>query len=57
MQNIKPGTEDNGMTAVQGINPGDVLANSSFERLQDNAQVKISNTPLPASANPENSTP
>jgi multidrug efflux system membrane fusion protein len=54
---IKPGTEDNGMTAVQGINPNDVLANSSFERLQDKAQVKISNTPLPASANSENSAP
>jgi multidrug efflux system membrane fusion protein len=56
-QNVKPGTEDNGMTAVQGINPDDVLANSSFERLQDKAQVKISNTPLPASANSENSAP
>jgi multidrug efflux system membrane fusion protein len=57
VQNIKPGTEDNGMTAVQGINPNDVLANSSFERLQDKAQVKISNTPLPASANPESNAP
>jgi multidrug efflux system membrane fusion protein len=57
LTNIKPGVEDNGLTAVQGINPNDVLANSSFERLQDKAQVKVSNTPLPASGNPENAAP
>jgi multidrug efflux system membrane fusion protein len=57
IQNIKPGTEDNGLTAVTGINPNDVLANSSFERLQDKAPVKISNTPLPPSTNPENNAP
>jgi multidrug efflux system membrane fusion protein len=57
LQNIKPGTEDNGMTAVTGINPNDVLANSSFERLQDKAQVKVTNTPIPGSANSENNAP
>ncbi len=57
IQNIKPGTEDNGVTAVQGVNPSDVLANSSFERLQDKAQVKVSNTPLPGSGNAENNAP
>jgi multidrug efflux system membrane fusion protein len=57
LQNIKPGTEDNGMTAVTGINPDDVLANSSFERLQDKAQVKVTNTPIPGSANSENNAP
>jgi len=54
IQNIKLGTEDNGMTAVQGINPNDVLANSSFERLQDKAQVKVSNTPIPGSSSETN---
>jgi multidrug efflux system membrane fusion protein len=57
LQNIKPGVEDGGQTAVQGIKPDDVVANSSFEKLQDKAQVKISSTPLPASANPENNAP
>lgn len=57
LQNIKPGVEDGGMTAVQGLKPDDVVANSSFEKLQDKAQVKISSTPLPASANPENNAP
>jgi multidrug efflux system membrane fusion protein len=42
------------MTAVQGINPNDVLANSSFERLQDKAQVKVSNTPIPGSSSETN---
>ena len=54
---LKPGTEDNGLTAVTGINPNDVLANSSFERLQDKAQVKVTNTPIPGSANSENNAP
>jgi multidrug efflux system membrane fusion protein len=57
LQNVKPGVEDGGQTAVQGIKPDDVVANSSFEKLQDKAQVKISSTPLPASANPENNAP
>jgi membrane fusion protein, multidrug efflux system len=36
---VTPGVTDAGVTAVQGIEPGDVLANSSFERLRDNAPV------------------
>jgi len=55
--NIKPGVEDNGMTAVQGINPNDVVANSSFERLQDKSQVKISNTPVSAANTSETNAP
>jgi membrane fusion protein, multidrug efflux system len=36
----------NGNTAqVQGINPGDVLATSSFDKLQDNTAVAISDRP------------
>ena len=44
---IKQGVTDGLITEVQGINPGDVLANSSFEKLQDNAKVAISNRPQP----------
>jgi len=50
MRSVKPGVTDGGVTQVDGINPGDVVANSSFDKLQDNAKVVISNTP--ASANP-----
>jgi membrane fusion protein, multidrug efflux system len=41
LRNIKPGVSDNGLTQVDGINPGDVLADSSFEKLQDNSKVVI----------------
>jgi membrane fusion protein, multidrug efflux system len=50
MRSIKPGVSDAGMTQVNGINPGDVVANSSFDKLQDNAKVVVSNTPAPAAA-------
>jgi membrane fusion protein, multidrug efflux system len=57
MKTVKPGTEDSGITAVQGVNPGDQVANSSFERLQDNAKVKIVTTPVPASSTSEANAP
>ena len=43
MRSIKPGVTDGGMTQVDGINPGDVVANSSFDKLQNNTAVVISN--------------
>ena len=45
MRTIKPGVTDNGVTQVEGINPGDVVANSSFDKLQDSAKVVVSNKP------------
>jgi membrane fusion protein, multidrug efflux system len=47
--NVKTGVSDGGMTAVEGIHMGDVVANSSFEKLQDGAKVAISQAPLPSS--------
>ena len=44
---IKPGVSDKGQTAVEGIQPGDVIANSSFEKLQNGTSVTISNIALP----------
>jgi multidrug efflux system membrane fusion protein len=39
----------NAQTAqVQGIQPGDVLATSSFDKLQDNTPTSISNRPIQA---------
>jgi multidrug efflux system membrane fusion protein len=43
MRSIKPGVTDGGMTQVDGVNPGDVVANSSFDKLQDNTAVVIAN--------------
>ena len=43
MRSIKPGATDGGLTEVDGINPGDVVANSSFDKLQDKVAVVASN--------------
>jgi multidrug efflux system membrane fusion protein len=52
-RSIKPGVANGGLTQVDGINPGDVVANSSFDKLQDNVSVVVSNNapakPAPAS--------
>jgi membrane fusion protein, multidrug efflux system len=45
MRSIKAGVTDAGKTEVTGINPGDVLANSSFDKLQDNAKVVVAGKP------------
>ena len=41
MRTVKPGAVDAGMTAVEGIQPGDVVINSSFEKLQPNVKVNV----------------
>ena len=43
MRGIKPGVTDGGLTQVDGINAGDVVANSSFDKLQENAAVVVPN--------------
>jgi multidrug efflux system membrane fusion protein len=45
MRSVKPGVTNGGVTQVDGINPGDVVANSSFDKLQDNIAVVVSNKP------------
>ena len=51
LRSIKPGVTDGGVTQVDGINPGDVVANSSFDKLQDNSAVVVSTKPAPAGTN------
>jgi membrane fusion protein, multidrug efflux system len=48
IRNIQAGVTDGGTTQVTGINPGDVLANSSFDKLQDNVKIVVSKNPAPA---------
>jgi multidrug efflux system membrane fusion protein len=48
MRSIKPGVTEAGTTQVDGINAGDVVANSSFDKLQDNAKVVLPGEPAPA---------
>jgi multidrug efflux system membrane fusion protein len=57
MRTVTPGVEDSGNTVVQGVNPGEVLANSSFEKLQSGAKVKVVKTPPSSSGSSESPTP
>ncbi|HTS56863.1 MAG TPA: efflux RND transporter periplasmic adaptor subunit [Terriglobales bacterium] len=55
LRNVKTGVSDAGKTAVQGLKPGEVVADSSFEKLQNGSKVTISETPLPNSSSEDNS--
>jgi membrane fusion protein, multidrug efflux system len=56
VQNVKTGVSDAGQIAVQGINPGTVVATSSFDKLQAGSQIKVSKQAI--AANPaEDNTP
>lgn len=49
IHNVTPGVTSSGMTEVQGISPGDVIADSSFEKLTDGAKVMVAkHSMLPA---------
>ncbi len=50
MRTVKSGISDNGNTAVTGINPGDVVANSSFQKLINGSQVSLSKVAIPATS-------
>jgi len=57
MRTIKPGVTDGGTTQVTGVSPGDVLANSSFDKLQDNSKVVIPGNPAAPGNVPGGSSP
>src|SRR5271170_3934990 len=50
VHNVNPGVSDQGMTAVEGIDPGTAVATSSFEKLQDGAKTVVSKTPIPTNS-------
>jgi multidrug efflux system membrane fusion protein len=41
IKTVKVGTTDGNITAVEGINPGDVVAVNGFDKLQDGIPVRI----------------
>jgi multidrug efflux system membrane fusion protein len=57
MQNVKSGISDKGNTVVSGINAGTTVANSSFEKLTNNAVVYQSKVALPSTDTTEDSAP
>ncbi len=46
MRTVKTGVSEGGKTALEGVNAGEVVADSSFEKLQNGSKVIISKTPL-----------
>jgi membrane fusion protein, multidrug efflux system len=54
IHNIQPGVSEAGMTEVQGLNAGDAVADSSFEKLQDGSKVTVTKKVLLPSNNESN---
>ena len=54
---VKPGVSEGINTEVTGINPGDVVANSSFDKLQDKAKIVVSKQAMPTSSDYGSSAP
>jgi membrane fusion protein, multidrug efflux system len=54
IHNVKPGVTESHMTQVQGLDPGDEIADSSFEKLQDGSKVVVTKQQLLPSNNESN---
>jgi membrane fusion protein, multidrug efflux system len=50
MKNVKSGVSDQGNTAVTGLEPGDVVANSSFQKLVSGSPIFQSKVTIPATS-------
>ena len=50
MHAVRPGAAEGGNTVVTGLNPGDVVADSSFEKLQDGAKIFRTKFALPTTS-------
>ena len=50
MKNVNSGISDGGNTAVTGLNAGDVVANSSFQKLVNGSPVTQSSVVIPATS-------
>jgi multidrug efflux system membrane fusion protein len=55
IRNVTTGTTDNNQTQVTGLNEGEVVADSSFEKLQTGAKVNVVQQPAPGQAGQQNS--
>ncbi len=54
MRTVQTGVSDGGKTAVTGVNPGDVVADSSFDKLQNGSKVTITKQAPAAAPSAEN---
>jgi multidrug efflux system membrane fusion protein len=53
-RNITTGVANGGMTAVEGINPGEVVATSSFDKLQAGSPVAVAQQAPPVNSSQGN---
>jgi multidrug efflux system membrane fusion protein len=49
VRSVKPGASDENTVQVEGVKPGEVVADSSFEKLQDGSPISIAQSPVAAS--------
>jgi multidrug efflux system membrane fusion protein len=56
-RSVKPVVTEGDHTSVSGINPGDVVADSSFDKLQDKAKIIVSKQPMPTTNTAGSTTP
>ena len=56
-RDVKPGVSEGGLTVVEGVQPGEVVANSSFEKLQPNAKVTLAKEQPQPQAQPASASP
>lgn len=54
---VKTGVSDGGMTAVTGVDAGDVVATSSFDKLQNNSTVNVARQSSPQTRQTEENAP
>jgi multidrug efflux system membrane fusion protein len=50
MTSVKPGAAEGGMIAVEGIQSGEIVANSNFEKLQNGSKIATNTAQLPSTA-------
>ncbi|MGA3197659.1 MAG: efflux RND transporter periplasmic adaptor subunit [Terriglobales bacterium] len=50
IRNVTTGTTDNNQTQVTGLNPGEVVADSSFEKLQNGSKINVVKQQTPGQA-------
>jgi membrane fusion protein, multidrug efflux system len=54
LRTVQVGTTDGNTAAMQGVNPGEVIAVSGFDKLQDGAKVTVTNNNGSGNGNPSN---
>jgi multidrug efflux system membrane fusion protein len=53
LKKVKSGISDQGNTTVTGLQAGDVVANSSFQKLVDGSDIFLSKTGIPTTSDTE----